>query len=367
MNERHSKLFSPWTINTANIPNRFVLAPMTRISATFDGSATERMAAYYERFAKGGFGLLISEGLYIDQAYSQGYQGQPGLSDEAQARAWQPVLARVHAGSALMFAQLMHAGALTQHNRFKDHTQAPSAVQPKGEQMGFYHGSGRYPVPEAMDADDIATVVTSFADAAARAIDIAGFDGIELHGANGYLLDEFLTDYTNLRDDAWGQGLQGRLALVLEVIAAVRAQVGPQVPLGVRLSQGKVNDLEHKWPEAERAAEIIFSGVAAAGVDFIHITEHKAWAPAFPGGDTSLVNLARRYAPGVTLIANGALHDPERASASLEDGADLIAIGKGALANPDLPAKIRAQQPLAEFDGSVLGPIADIKDRELSA
>lgn len=345
--------------------NRLAVAPMTRVSATAAGDATAAMADYYERFAKGGFGLVISEGLYTDQAHSQGYLNQPGMADDQQAHAWQAVIQRIKAHQGMVFAQLMHAGALSQGNRFMPDSVAPSAVRPKGEQMGFYYGEGRYAEPRAMSDEDIADVISGFAGAAQRAMQVAGFDGIEIHGANGYLLDQFLTDYSNQRTDRWGGSSERRLQLTLEVIKAVRASVG-DVPLGVRISQGKVNDFEHKWAGGEQDAAVIFGSLQVAGVDFIHVTEHQAWQPAFAGNSASLVKLARRYAPGVLLIANGGLDDPQRAGTALDEGADIIALGKAALANPDYPRRLANQQPQAAFDPAILGPIANIKDVELA-
>ncbi|MNO89375.1 N-ethylmaleimide reductase [compost metagenome] len=345
--------------------NRLAVAPMTRVSATESGDATAAMAHYYERFAKGGFGLVITEGLYTDQAYSQGYLNQPGMANDQQAQAWRSVVERIQAHQGAAFAQLMHAGALSQGNRFKRGTAAPSAVRPKGEQMRFYYGNGRYAEPRAMTDEDIADVISGFATAARRAMQIASFDGIEIHGANGYLLDQFLTDYSNQRADRWGGSTAQRVRLTLEVISAVRAAVG-DVPLGVRISQGKVNDFGHKWAGGEQDAEAIFGSLQAAGVDFIHVTEHEAWQPAFASNAASLVKLARRYAPGTLLIANGGLQDAQRAASVLDEGADIIALGKAALANPDYPQRLASQQALMPFDPALLGPIANIKDIELA-
>lgn len=344
--------------------NRLAVAPMTRVSASEAGDATAAMAHYYERFAKGGFGLVISEGLYTDQAYSQGYLNQPGMANDRQAHTWHSLIERIHAHQGLVFAQLMHAGALSQGNRFRHETAAPSAVRPKGEQMRFYYGDGHYAEPKAMSDEDIADVISGFATAAQRAMQVAGFDGIEIHSANGYLLDQFLTDYSNQRADRWGGNIAQRVQLTLEVIKAVRAAVG-DVPLGVRISQGKVNDFAHKWAGGEHDAEVIFGSLNAAGVDFVHVTEHQAWQPAFADNGASLVKLARRYAPGSLLIANGGLEDARRADNALDEGADIIALGKAALANPDYPQRLASQQALVPFDPAILGPIANIKDVEL--
>jgi 2,4-dienoyl-CoA reductase-like NADH-dependent reductase (Old Yellow Enzyme family) len=163
------------------------------------------MSDYYAAFADGGFGLVVTEGLYTDKAYSQGYLFQPGLSDEAQGSGWRPIVERVHAHGARMIAQLMHAGALSQEKAYRTSTRGPSAVRPKGQQMAFYRGTGEYPLPVAMSAVEISEAVGGFAKAAVLAKE-AGFDGVEVHGANGYLLDQFLSEGVNLRDDRYSRG-----------------------------------------------------------------------------------------------------------------------------------------------------------------
>ncbi|KTB61499.1 NADH:flavin oxidoreductase [Pseudomonas viridiflava ICMP 13104] len=364
MSEINKQVSAPFDIGSLKLKNRFALAPMTRVSATEQGSATSSMARYYERFAKGGFGLIITEGNYTDQNFSQGYRFQPGITDDEQALAWRATTDAVHRHGSAVIAQIMHAGALSQANRFVNDAAGPSAIRPKGEQMAFYYGEGRYRVPRAMSDKDIADVIQGFVRATQLAIGTAGFDGVEIHGANGYLLDQFLTDYTNQRTDQWGGDVAQRLRITLDVIAEVRKVAG-RAPVGVRISQGKVNDFQHKWAGGERDADIIFSALADAGVDYIHVTEHEAWQPAFAQGDASLVRLARRYAPDVALIANGGLHDPEKAKQAHRDGADLIAVGKAALANPDLPRLLLEGEAIRDFDPAILGPIANIKDSEL--
>ncbi|WP_010164543.1 NADH:flavin oxidoreductase [Sphingomonas sp. PAMC 26617] len=359
-------LFAPSIINGHTAKNRLSVAPMTRISATEDGRATERMTRYYERFARGGFGTVITEGIYTDQAFAQGYVHQPGMTDEVQANSWKPVVSALKAHGTLAIAQLMHAGAISQGNRFRDGTVGPSSIQPKGEQMAFYHGKDRYGLPSAMTEAQIADAISGFAESAGRATQIAGFDAIEIHGANGYLLDQFLTDYANTRTDHWGGTTENRVRLIVETLKAVRARVGARVPVGVRLSQGKVNDYHHKWAAAERDAEIIFGSLADAGVDFIHVTEFEAWRPAFVADGPSLMRLAKQHAPRAAILANGSLHDIARATAALDDGADIVTIGRGALANPDLPRRLADRAALDTFDPAILGPIADVKETELA-
>jgi 2,4-dienoyl-CoA reductase-like NADH-dependent reductase (Old Yellow Enzyme family) len=366
MDTSSNALFTPIVINGRTVKNRLSVAPMTRITATKDGRATETMTRYYERFARGGFGAVSTEGIYTDRAFSQGYVNQPGMTDEAQANAWKPVVRGIKAHGALAIAQLMHAGAISQGNRFQASTVGPSAIQPKGKQMTFYHGKDRYVVPAAITEEQIADAITGFAGSAERAIKVSGFDAIEIHGANGYLLDQFLTDYANTRSDHWGGPTKNRVKLMVETFKAVRSTVGDEVPVGVRVSQSKVNDYHHKWAGAEGDAEIIFGSLADAGADFIHVTEFEAWQPAFRAGGPSLMRLAKRYAPEATILANGSLHDIERAMAALEDGADIVTVGRGALANPDLPRRLFDRSALNKFDPAILGPIADIKETELA-
>ncbi|KRE16819.1 NADH:flavin oxidoreductase [Bosea sp. Root381] len=359
-------LFTSFDINGAVAKNRFGVAPMTRVNATEDGRATEVMARYYERFARGGFGTVITEGIYTDQAFSQGYIHQPGIADDAQARAWKQVVSAIKAHGALAVAQIMHAGAISQGNRFRDGTVGPSTIQPKGRQMTFYYGKDAYAVPAAISDEQIAEAIAGFGTAAERAREIAGFDAIEIHGANGYLLDQFLTDYTNAREDRWGGDVRARLEVTLAVFREVRAKIGATTALGVRISQGKVNDFHHKWKGGEADAEIVFGSLADAGADFIHVTEFEAWKPAFGETGPTLAALAKKHAPKAVILANGSLHDAERASELAAAGTDIVTLGRGALASPDLPNRLTEGRPLNDFDPVILGPIANIKESELA-
>ncbi|MFZ6733730.1 NADH:flavin oxidoreductase [Undibacterium sp. Ji42W] len=358
----HDCLFKPQCIGSMSLKNRLAVAPMTRISATDDGCATGQMAGYYSAFAEGGFGLVISEGIYTDKAYSQGYWNQPGLSDDTQRHAWATVIGRVHKGGACMVAQLMHAGALSQGNLYRSGTVGPSALRPKGQQMAFYRGKGDYPIPRAMVHEEIAEAIHGFADAAVRAQQ-AGFDGVEIHGANGYLLDQFLTEETNLRNDSYGGDVERRLRLIFEVVHAVRTAVGPAFTLGLRISQGKVNDRTHKWRNAENKAALIFGTLAKLPIDYLHTTEFEAWQSAF-GNGASLASLARQHA-GVPVIANGSLHDPTRATGLIASGqADLVSLGRGALTHADWPTRVLNGIPLNDFDPGILSPVANLRNED---
>ena len=350
-------LFTPIELGALRLRSRVAVAPMTRVSASAEGLATPQMAAYYGSFAAGGFPLITTEGIYTDEAWSQGYLFQPGLANDVQRDAWRPVVDAVHRRGAMFVAQLMHAGALSQGNRFRDDTRAPSAVRPKGAQMSFYRGEGDYPVPRAMSQVEIAQAVEGFAAAARRARE-AGFDGVEIHGANGYLLDQFLTEGVNLRPDGYGGAALDRLRLIRETVLAVRAALGDEFTLGLRISQGKVNDFTHKW-QGEHEAAAIFGALGELPLDYLHVTEFEAWQPAFVDAP-SLAALARRHA-GLPVMANGSLHEPQRAAALLAEGtADLVSLGRGALTHADWPRRVQEGLALDAFDRGLLSPIADL-------
>lgn len=355
-----SQLFTPLEIGELTLHNRVVVAPMTRVSAAADGRATRQMAEYYSAFAAGGFSLVITEGIYTDKEYSQGYKFQPGMTDEAQRDAWCSVVSSVHRHGGRIFAQLMHAGALSQWNPYQSGTRGPSAVKPKGQQMTIYHGRGDYASPDAMSEQEISTAVNGFAMAAAAARE-AGFDGVEIHGANGYLLDQFLTEGVNLRTDRYGGDIERRLRLIVQAVEAVRSAIGPKLVLGVRISQGKVNDFRHKWSGGEETAAVVFGSLGNLLIDFIHTTEFEAWKPAF-GTGPSLAALARKYSMK-PVLANGSLQHPEQAIGMLERGeADFISLGRGALMHADWPRRVQENARIDEFEPGMLTPIADLEN-----
>ncbi|MEV6282398.1 NADH:flavin oxidoreductase [Kribbella sp. NPDC051770] len=339
------------------LPNRLVVAPMTRTSATPAGVPTPEMAEYYAAFAAGGFGLVVTEGTYTDHLYSQAYLNQPGLVIADHIEGWREVTRQVHVSGGRIVAQLMHAGAISQGNPYADGTAGPSAIQPLGAMMPDYGGSGPWPVPRELTPADLDQVVEGFVTAALNAV-AAGFDGVELHGANGYLLDQFLTDYTNRRTDAYGGSVSNRVRLTARITAAVVAAVPASFVVGVRLSQTKVNDLAHRWAGGAADAAVIFPAVADAGASYLHIaSEGRNWIDTarLAGGQT-ITGLARRLT-GLPVIVNGGMHDPVQAAQVLDDGhADLLAIARGALVNPDLPRRLAEGRELAAFDRSMLHP-----------
>ncbi|MCZ6763362.1 MAG: NADH:flavin oxidoreductase, partial [Alphaproteobacteria bacterium] len=336
----------------------FITSPMTRISAQPDGVPSDLMKDYYAAYANGGFGLIITEGTYTDLRSSQGYFNQPGIASDRQVEGWKPIVEIVKNSGARFIQQLLHAGALAQGNTHADRTIAPSAVQPKGEQLPHYGGAGLYPTPTEMTLPDIAETVEAFAEAARRSV-AAGFDGVEIHGANGYICDQFMTDYTNQRTDEYGGALENRLRFSSEVVRAVVDAVGGKAIVGIRISQMKVNDFTHQWQGGATDADTIFKTINEAGADYIHVSTRNV-EPVF-GTDIPLVGFAKKYAR--TVIANGGMNDPDQASNVIRDGhADFVSIAKGALADPSLPSKIATQTAPISFNPGMITPVATIQN-----
>jgi 2,4-dienoyl-CoA reductase-like NADH-dependent reductase (Old Yellow Enzyme family) len=359
-------LFESFEFDDVSLDNRVGLAPMTRTSATDDGRATEEMARYYAKFARGGFSFLVSEGVYTDFEYSQGYLNQPGLVSDEQVDAWGQVTEAVHEEGAPVFAQLMHAGAISQGNPHADETVGPSAVQPDGEKSGLYGGEGEFDTPRELTVEGLGDIEASFVEAAENAQE-AGFDGVELHAANGYLLNEFLAADANQREDGYGGDIESRVRFPSEVLEAVREALPDGFVVGIRVSQEKVNDDEYRWPGETEDAEVIFSAFSEAGADYIHVTETDATEPAFGDEGPTLADLAVEYSDADTaVVANGGLGDPDAARRTLEAGSDLVTLGTSALGDAEWPQKVAAGEAPDAFDfEQTLLPKATISDHEV--
>jgi 2,4-dienoyl-CoA reductase-like NADH-dependent reductase (Old Yellow Enzyme family) len=343
---------------SVKLANRFALAPMTRTSADADGKPNALMADHYERYAKGGFGLLITEGTYTDDRASQGYGNQPGIINDAQIEGWRVVVERVHAAGSKIFTQLMHAGAQFQANRFTDQPLGPSEVAPKGAPLGFYGDQRLWQIPGAMNDTDIQTAIDGFARSATNA-KAAGFDGIEIHGANGYLLNQFLSTHFNKREDGYGGSLEKRLRLVVEVVRAVRKAVGEHYPVGIRLSQGTVTDPDYQLPEGAAGFRQIVEAVRDAGADFVHTTDGDVNRPHFTDGDQSLAGVATDV-PGIGLILNGGIDETSCQEIANQFPDALLAVGKKALANPDFVQRLKDGKEIADINFEMLQPKATI-------
>jgi len=329
-------LFAPVTVGTLELPNRLVMAPMTR-SRAYGGLVDELTAEYYAQRA--GAGLIVTEGIQ-PSVIGQGYIHTPGLHDIEQVAAWRKVTAAVHAAGGHIVAQLMHAGRVG-HPILYPNGELPLGPSPirSGERLYTPDGMLEHPVPREMTRDDIAAAVGEHVEAARNAID-AGFDGVELHGANGYLVHQFLADGSNERTDEYGGTIAGRIRFAVEVVTAVAAAIGAE-RTGLRISPAiTLNGVT----ESDSAAlyPALMRALAPVGLAYVHVMEL---------GTRELTRLVRASWPGV-LILNPHPADPstpaspESGARDLTDGvADMISLGTYWLANPDLPARIRAGGP----------------------
>jgi len=359
---KKNSMLEKTTVNQLELKNRVVVAPMTRVSTKGDGVPTDQMEQYYRRFAEGSFGLTITEGTYTDRAFSQAYPNQPGITNEPQKKGWENIVHSTHEAGGKIILQLMHAGALSQH---LSNTRSASSIQPLRHMLeGYSKKQGNFPLPQAMNLLEIDDVINGFTSSAMRAEE-AGFDGVEIHAANGYLLDQFLTEYTNKREDQYGGGVENRCRLCTEIITSIKSLVSSNFIVGVRVSQGKVNDFDYVWPNGTDDGKVIFASLENAGVDYIHFaSEGKGFDHGCLTKDgRSLPKLAREVT-GLPVIANGGLDNLSEAGRIIEDKhADLIALGTGALANPDWPARLKNKQKIHSFNPDMFASGVTIEDQ----
>ncbi|MFI0372656.1 alkene reductase [Actinomadura sp. 1N219] len=336
------ELFEPLSAGKLELSNRLVMAPMTRSRAVEDGKVTELTAEYYRQRAAAG--LIITEAAQ-PSVRGQGYIWTPGLHSGDQVEAWRPVTDAVHAAGGRIFAQLMHAGRVGHPVLYPDGglPLGPSPLA-SGERLYTPDGMLDHPVPREMTLDDIAQAVAEFAVSARNAID-AGFDGVEVHGANGYLIQQFLADGSNTRTDAYGGTPENRIRFAVEVAQAVSEAIGPE-RVGFRVSPGGTANgvSESDTPELYSA---LVAALAPLTLTYLHIMEV---------GDRGTTRRIRAEWPGTLILNPHPTPDsfpakPEYGAEALRDGvADAVSFAEMWLANPDLPARIRAGGPYNEAD-----------------
>lgn len=347
-----TSLFSTLSLGGLQLPNRIVMSPMTRSRAAQPGNVpTELMARYYAQRASAG--LIITEATQISPQ-GQGYSFTPGIHSPEQVAGWRKVTDAVHAAGGRVFLQLWHVGRMS-HESFHDGDKpvAPSALSPDAQVWIFDEAKGAggmvdCPIPRALETNEIGGVVEDFRRAARNASD-AGFDGVEIHGANGYLVDEFLRRSSNHRTDRYGGDQDNRIRFLREVAEAVAGEIGPE-RTGIRLSpyitQRNMAD-DEIIPTILKAAQALDD----IGLAYIHLAEAD-WddAPTIP--DQFRHDLRAAY-KGAIIVAGK--YDKARAESILTDGlADLVAFGRPFVANPDLPRRYAEDLPLAALDGATL-------------
>ncbi len=352
MNTRVATALSrPFALGSAKLPNRIVMAPMTRAQSP-GGIPGENVAAYYARRAAAGTGLIITEGTTVDHRSAGFLDGVPRFHGEEQLAGWQRVVDAVHTHGGAIMPQLWHVGIQRPAGAppFPD---APS-VGPSGIALDGTSGAGGTMTPA--DIDD---VIGAFAKAAREAERI-GFDGVELHGAHGYLIDQFLWERTNRRTDGYGGDLASRTTFAADLVAAIREQVAPDFPVVLRFSQWKSDNYDARLAENPKELEAVLTPLADAGVDAFHASGRRHWQAEFPdtGSDLNIAGWAKKvtgkpvitvgsvgldtvFQPGSLSGANAAVDTIERLLDRLErDEFDLVAVGRALLADPEWADKV---------------------------
>ena len=363
-------LFEPFRIQSLALKNRIVMAPMTRAFAP-GGVPGEANAAYYRRRAENEVGLILSEGTVIDRPASRNEAGIPFFHGEAALAGWRRVIEEVHAAGGKMGPQIWHVGAVPGRSGWRPEgsVESPSGLLAPGKPRGV-----------AMSGEDIADAVAAFGRAAAEARRI-GFDMVEIHGAHGYLIDQFFWDGTNNRDDGYrGASVKERARFAAEVVAAVRAAVGSDFPIFLRVSQWKQQDYGVRLASTPDAMVDWLGPLVAAGVDVLHCSQRRFWEPEFPeiDGEAGL-NFAgwAKKLTGAATISVGSVGlsgdmvaaftgessqptDLDRLVARMERGEfDLIAVGRALLSDPAWARKVRdgERDALKGFDTSALAEL----------
>ncbi len=339
-------LFTPYTLGDFTLSNRVVLAPLTRNRAGQGFVPSEFAATYYSQRASAG--LLISEASQISQQ-GQGYQDTPGIYSQAQIDGWRTVTEAVHAKGGRIFLQLWHVGRVSHVDLQANGAApvAPSALRP-ATKVFVNNSFEDVSEPRALDISELPGIVNDFRQAAANAI-AAGFDGVEIHGANGYLLDQFIKDGANVRTDAYGGSIENRARLLLEVTAAVVDEVGAN-RTGLRISPvSPANGVSSSAPQAQ--FDYLVDQLNALDIVYLHVVEGATGGPR-DVAPFDFAALRQRFKK--TYIANNG-YDLDLATSRLaEDKADLIAFGRPFIGNPDLVERLRTGSPLSAFNPATL-------------
>ncbi|MEO8769954.1 MAG: alkene reductase [Ferruginibacter sp.] len=342
MNQKHPRLFSPYKLGNIELANRIVMAPMTR-SRAIGNIPNDLIATYYGQRATAG--LIITEGT-SPSPNGLGYSRIPGLFNDDQVKGWKLVTDEVHAKGGKIFVQLMHTGRITHTLNLPEGGKviAPSAIAATNTQMWTdSQGMQPLPVPEAIATGDIPSIIAEFVHSAQKAIE-AGFDGVELHSANGYLLEQFLNPASNQRTDAYGGSAENRNKFVLEVAQAVVNAIGKD-RVGIRLSPfGAAGEMVSDNNTESQYASLA-TGLKEIGVVYVHMVNHAdLGAPPVPVS----VEQAVRKAFGSTIIISGGYNADKAEADLLADEGELVAFGRPFINNPDLVNRFAQGLPLSD-------------------
>jgi N-ethylmaleimide reductase len=336
-------LFSSWKLGKIPLKNRVVMSPMTR-SRSPGNVPGPIVATYYAQRAEAG--LIVTEGT-SPSPNGLGYARIPGLFSPQQVQGWRQVTDAVHKAGGRIFVQLMHTGRVSHPLNMSQGARilAPSAVALQGKMWTDASGEQPYPVPQSMTEAEIKTTIEEYRRSSELAVE-AGFDGVELHGANGYLIDQFLNLASNQRADAWGGSIQNRIRFAIEVARRACKAIGPD-RVGIRLSPYGVFNGMTSDPAIEDTFEILAAEIARLGLAYIHVVDHSSMGA--PEVKPSVKQKIRAKFEGTVILAGG--YDRERAESDLAaKKADLIAFGRPFISNPQLVAKLRTGAPLSPAD-----------------
>lgn len=345
-------LFTPFDVKSLSAANRIVMAPMTRNQSP-DNVPTADNVEYYRRRAEGGTGLIVTEGTCVNHIAASGYPGVPYFYGEERLAGWQRVVDAVHAEGGKIAPQLWHCGGMRK-----------KGTLPEGDVDGYTPSGMNVPGKvnrHTMTRDDIQDVIVAFAEGA-RDAQRLGFDAVEVHGAHGYLLDQFFWEGTNQREDEYGGSLENRGRFVAEIIAACRAEVGPDFPIILRWSQWKQQDYTARLVTTPEDMEAFLAPLVDAGVDVFHCSQRRFWEPEFEGSDLNLAGWVKKLTgkptitvgsvsldadfiplPGEQVFREGKPASIDRLIEMLERGDfDMVAVGRAMIANPDWANVIRA-------------------------
>lgn len=362
MHEALPNLFSPMTLAGVLLRNRIAMAPLTRQMAEPDGTPTDEMVAYYARRARGGAGLLITEGTYQDERYGcRAYLSQPGIVTARHVAGWRRIADAIHANGAKCLLQLMHGGRVTDPRCLAPGERPVSASATHSPGWVLYTDTGyeaqirgidgawpqvTFGPARALTVDEIEDIADGFAEGAARAVE-AGFDGVEIHGANGYLLYQFIHTSTNHRTDAFGGSPENRVRFARLVCEKVRRAIGPDRIITLRLSQDGVDDFGGAWAGGVATARAIGRALRNAPIDALHWSSFDYLDNRDADSDVPMPTAIREESD-LPMITNGGIAQGAEAEAAITTGAaDIVAIGRPMFANPDWPQMVRAGHPVA--------------------
>ncbi len=360
-------LFTPFTFKGLTLPNRVVMAPMTR-SQSPGGVATSEVAAYYGRRAANEVGLIVSEGTGVARPASLNDPNIPRFHGDTELAAWKTVIDEVHAAGGLMAPQLWHVGAV--RSRDPDWSppgdyDSPSGLSSPGHKFG-----------EGMTEEEVADAITAFGRAAGDAKRL-GFDAVELHGAHGYLIDQFFWAGTNEREDAFGGAdLPRRANFAAEILKSVRAAVGPDYPVIIRLSQWKQQDFNAKLAHTPAEMDAWLTPLAEAGADMFHCSQRRFWEPEFDGSDLNFAGWAKKLTGKPTITVGSVGLDGDFIAGYAGQGADpasldellrrlereefdLVGVGRALLQDPEWARKVHTgrSDELKRFERSAMATL----------